>query len=202
MSRTMRARTAFLALTILAVGVAGCVGGDDVDDAEPANVQDPTTPDAEEDLSNETEEVEDTGPKLETKVFQGTVEGSSTPVGYYYCQPTGTCEQTVEFQVGENVTGVLIEAGWNESVDAAMDMDIPYDNCDTSQGDCPPDSEQGPSPLRMEATGSEYEDKLNGTWNGFIYPDSSTPETIEYTIYVTLVYEGELPAGFSKVDDW
>lgn len=196
----MRLGAVLVGCLLLTTAFAGCMGSGSSDEVQSSSTDD--TPFGQ-DVANETNAKnttpEDTGPWIQTKTITGTVEGGATPAGFYYCAPLGTCESGFEFEVAPNQTDVLIEATWNQSVPADMDVDIPFDKCEAGGGeDCPPESVSGESPLRIEATGPDFEDK-NGTWSGFIYPGQNAPSTIEYTIYVSLVSEGDLPRQYSNV---
>lgn len=208
----MRQRMLLITLTLLTAALAGCVGVGDggADAADTASTDD--SPQASQDGANQSAandsggSLEDAGPELNVTVINGTVyEGGSAPGGFRYCNgATGPCDTDFDFDVENETTAIVAELAWNASANMELELNVPFEHCERGPAgifitSCPEGGEEtGSSPLRVEITDPQTLE-YTGEWDGDIWVTETTPTTVEYTLYLTLVTDGDLPRGYSNV---
>lgn len=182
-------------LVLLAAPLAGCMGGEDVSQTEDTgDLEEASLNDTEENLTEQPEEPE----LVVTKSWHnGTVEGGSFPAGGSYCM---TCENTLEFPVPDGTEAIHVEAAWEENARATLNVSGPECESYPLFADVcrPGDSDNGGSPLTVVL--EDERTNVTGTWRAMVWVDETTPSQIEVTIVATVVEQGQLPNGYSALD--
>lgn len=194
-------RAVLLSLALLTVGLAGCMGGGNGDDA--GSTASPSSTNTTFDDTNDTTETdvaEDTGPEVNVSWYNGSVQGASTPLLGPYCYPCG--DHVWEVQIPNGTAAIIAEAFWNASNELQFDLDVPPEPCEVSfptDNDCQPDQKTGSSPLEYRIT---REMMLHaGNWSVEIWPQNNPAEPVEFTVVVSVFTGDEVPNQWSKVPD-
>lgn len=185
----MRTKTYLLVLLVAAAGMAGCMGDGDGEEAstQSASEQEPST---QANLSDPEETVEETGPTITSTWQNSSWEGASAAFFYYCVPPVGQdCANEMAFSLPGNVTALVGELAWEG--DAQM-----YFQVLDGEGNVV-DSTSGSSPLSI--TVFDELPESSAEWQLEAWVDSATPAQVDATFVASVVEDGELPNGFSRV---
>lgn len=188
-------RATLLALCLLTVGVAGCMGdgGGSGDAAEPAS-EDPL---AEQNETETNETPEDLGPTITTTWFNGSVQGQSLPTLGPFC--VSSCDNSMTFEVPNGTTGVLVEVAWEAEASIMLDVDVPSDACEAGSGqDCPPEQTSG-SGGHLEVRLTQESQTPAGNWSASVWTEDSPSQPVEFTVAASSVQDGAMPSQFAKL---
>lgn len=194
-----RTLSTVLAVLVATAMLAGCLGGEE-DDAVGSQSSQELAETATNETANETTELEDEGPVIQRAWHNGSLEGGATALGWY-CTPTSECDNDLSFEVPNGTQAILVEAAWEAEADAYLSVGGP--ECEpflvVFQSCSPSDNAQGSSPLEVRF--GEEDAGAAGTWQATIWVDETTPTQIEPTIVASVVEDGQLPDGYSALED-
>jgi hypothetical protein len=202
----LRRGSLILALLLVLAALSGCLGmgGDDAgSEAGTASTDDPFADANETNETNETEP-DETGPSLNRTVINGSIEAGNVPQAGWYCVPNGPCDNDFNLEVTNATTAVLVEMTWNASADMYLGITPPFEYCepDTPVGllySCPgPDPATGGAPLVIDVSNPQTLE-MTGTWDGDVWVEEEVPTTVDYTLYITIAEDGDLPRQYSNV---
>lgn len=201
----MRKIALVLAVVLATGALAGCFGGDDMDgDAEQASVQQPGGEEATNETNETDLEQEDLGPEVETVWHNGSAQGGSL-VATSYCFPG--CENTYSIDVEENASAIVVELVWEADAELHLAVRAPLEYCETGPAgllitSCPQGGmdDSGQSPARVEIT-DEEKLSMTGEWDVSVWPQDSYTSSAEFTSVASVLYDGQLPPDYTKVEE-
>lgn len=201
-----RMRRLYLVLILalaLSVSLAGCLGfGEDDElestadgDGEQQTRDDRDDPADDEEPANEEADA-DEGPHIRSTWHNDTIFGGSVPD--HWCATA--CFAPLTFDVTQEATALVVEAGWEENADVYVTVNNPEDpECSLVPPTCENTaSEAGGSPIVLTLTGEELD--VTGEWELNAWVDSAVPSEVEVTAVASVVTGGEAPRDFGRLD--
>lgn len=178
------------------------------DDAEDDDPEEETSEessedeDSEDETSQENDTAEDSqtqrsSPAVESQWFNGSVQGSGTPVGFLCL---ASCDNQFSLEVTEDARAIVAEMRWEADATMRFDVDVPEDACERdSGGDCQPPATSGEGGY-LDVRVLDEAEVVAGNWSASAWADDSLAQPVDFTIVVSQFGDGQVPEDFTRMD--